>query len=315
MFSWTAVGSIFGWRLAQHPRVRVSVVCRSNYERIHKHGVQIDTQKWGPGTFRPHRVIKSVAEVQDVPFEYIICANKNVRSTKNIVEDAIRPAVRPATVLVAVQNGINPEQSLRNAFPRNTVLSAICYVSCQQIRPGLVQQMAQIRPHAFDIGIFRHEKNDTKSRKVQVLTSLDAEIKEAKDMETESWKKMVFNGSWNPVAALTRCDTHQILKDPVSLALVQHLAEEICQVAAASGVNLRPDLPLRIQDSAARASPMVPSMLQDRRNGREMEVEPLCGEFSCSMIPRIPKAHTSKRQYSETSKRLGSASTNDKSNV
>ena len=313
IFPWIAVGSIFGWRLAQHPRVRVSVVCRSNYERIHKDGVQIDTQIWGHGTFRPHRVVKSVTEVQHVPFEYIICANKNVRSTKTTVVDAIRPAVRPATVLVTVQNGINVEQPLKNAFPRNTVLSAICYVSCQQIRPGLVQQTAQIRPYAFGIGILRHKAHDMKSTasKIQNLASLDTKFEEAKDIDTESWAKMVFNGSWNPVAALTGCDTHQILQDPISLALVQHFAEEICQVAGASSVKLPLDLPLRTRDSAARASPLVPSMLQDSRNGREMEVEPLCGELSCSTIPRDSKANKSKRQYSETSEILGSACTND----
>lgn len=276
----------------------------------------MNTQVWGLGTFRPHRVVKSVSEVQDVPFEYIVCANKNVRS-QAAAEDAIRPAVRPATVLVSVQNGINVEGPLKNAFPRNTVLSAICYVSCQQIRPGLVQQMSQLRPHAFHIGIFGHETNDTESEasKVQVLASLDAKFKEVKDINTERWIKMIFNGSWNPVAALTGCDTHQILQKPNSLAMVQRLAEEIYQVAVESGVNLPPDSPLTTLDTAASASPIVPSMLQDTRNGREMEIEPLCGKVFCSMAPRKSKANTNERQCFETSECRGGACTNRKRDV
>lgn len=201
IFGTGAVGAIFGWRLAQHPDVRVSVVCRSNYERIKKHGVDMDTRLWGLGTFRPHRVVNSVSEVQDVSNEYIICANKIVHSNEVALEDATRPVVRPETTLVSVQNGINVEQPLRNAFHEDTILSAICNASCQQMRPGLVQQASQIRPHAFHIGVFSHsfdaplkpepvqsrEPNNTEleASKLRVLVRLDDKFKEAEDIGTE----------------------------------------------------------------------------------------------------------------------------------
>ena len=290
------MGATFGWRLAQNPQVRVSVVCRSNYEDVKNDGVQMYTQLWGNGTFRPYRVARSVAELPELPFDYIVCANKIVRSNKAATEDAIRPAVRPATALVSLQNGINVEEPLRKAFAQNPILSALCYISCQQTSPGVVRQVSQIRPHAFHIGGFDHRQNDTDwhasgaqdrlsvdterdALKVRDLVSLDARFQEVKDTSTERWIKMMFNGSWNPVAALAGCDTHEILQKPLLLSVVRQLAEEIYTVAVKSGAQLPFDLPVKTVSAAASAAPLVPSMLQDARHGREMEVEPICGVY------------------------------------
>lgn len=214
--------------------------------------------------------------------------------------------MRPATVLVSIQNGINVEQPLKDAFTRNTVLSAICYISCQQTRPGLVQQVSQIRPHALHIRAFDHGSNgrDSKDSQVQDLVRLDAKFKEVEDIKTERWIKMIFNGSWNPVAALTGCDTHQILQKPLFLAVVQRLADEIFQVAVKSGARLPRNLLLRILSSAVSVLSMTPSMLQDTLNGRELEIEPFCGEaFPCHRSTgKKSKANTNGRPHLETSR-------------
>lgn len=240
----------------------------------------MNTRLWGLGIFRPHRVVRSVPELQDVPFDYVICANKNVHSNESTTADAIRSAVRPTTTLVSVHNGINVEQPLRSAFTRNLILSAICYVSCQQTGPGLVEQVAQIRPHAFHVGAFDHETDNAELEEsnLQALVGLEAKFKKVKDLKTERWIKMVFNGSWNPVAALTGCDTHQILGNSRCLAVVKRLADEISEVAVKSGANLPRDSSLRALDDPAREPPITLSMLQDVRNGRRLEIEPLCGK-------------------------------------
>ena len=118
------------------------------------------------------------------------------------------------------------EQPLRNAFTQITVLSAICYISCQQTGPGLVRQVSQIQPHAFHIGVYSHIVNGTKSdtSKVQDLISFDGRSQEVQDINTERWIKMVLNESWNQIAALTRYDSHRLLRKPLgglSLAIVR----------------------------------------------------------------------------------------------
>lgn len=283
-----AVGATFGWRLAQNPRTRVSVVCRSNYDHVKKEGIQMKTKLWGQGGFHPDRVVRSVQDVKHVPFDYVVCANKIVPKDKIALTELIRPAIGPTTALVSAQNGIDVERPLANAFNGNTILSAICYISCQQKSLGSVHQVSQIRPHAFHIGAYNHggTETDMENSKLDWLVSSDLKFKAIQDVNTERWAKAIFNGSWNPITALTGFDTHQVLEDPRSLTLVQRLAEEIYEVAIKRGANLPADLPSKTIAFAQRAAPIATSMLQDARNGRSLEVEPVCGRCSLMRSPR-----------------------------
>ncbi|ERF71123.1 hypothetical protein EPUS_09146 [Endocarpon pusillum Z07020] len=281
IFGAGAVGSTFGWRLAQNPFVRLSAVCRSNYTSVKTNGIHLRTTLWGNGSFRPHRVVKAVSDVQNVAFDYVVCANKLTPSDAVSFAEAIRPAVRPTTTLVSVQNGINVERPLKHMFEGNTILSAICYASCQQPLPGQVQQLTQIRPFAFAIGTYHSGSTDTQSEnnKLEKLVSLDSKFKAIKDVNTERWTKMMFNGSLNPVSALTGLNSHQLLQDSPSLTLAHRLAEEIYEVASRSGANLPADSVSRTISCLQSPAPIVPSMLQDARDGRQMEVEALCGNI------------------------------------
>ena len=260
--------------------MKLSTVCRSNYTSVKKHGLQLETVLWGNGSFYPHRVVKAVQELQHISFDYVVCANKITSENSHSFADAIRPAVQHKTTLVSVQNGVNVEQPLRNSFWGNTVLSAICYASCQQREAGRVQQLSHIRPHAFAIGTYHSGSNDAKAEqdKLKTLVSLDEKFTVVDDVRTERWMKMLLNGSLNPVAALTGHDSHQLLHDSASLSLAYRLAEEVYEVAIRSGAKFPADIISRTMSSLHRSAPIVPSMLQDARNGRQMEVESLCGK-------------------------------------
>ncbi len=255
-------------------------MCRSNYNSIKSNGIHLKTALWGNGLFHPHRVVRTVREVQHVNFDYVVCANKITPVDTVPFTEAIRPAVRPATTLVSVQNGINVEQPLRHMFRRNTILSAICYASCQQDSPGQVQQLTQIRPYGFAIGTYHTGSADidAESNKLATLVSLDKKFATITDVNTERWTKIIFNGSLNPVSALTALDCHQLLQDPSSSTLIHRLAREIYEVAIRSGANLPADIVERTMRSIQGPTPIVLSMLQDARKGRHMEVEALCGK-------------------------------------
>lgn len=97
-----AVGAVTAWRIAQNPAVRVSVVCRSNYEAIKANGIRLRTAFWGPGHFMPARVCRSPREVRDVPFDYIVTANK---LTSSPTYSELAGLVNSRTTLVSAQNG------------------------------------------------------------------------------------------------------------------------------------------------------------------------------------------------------------------
>ncbi|KAF2137181.1 uncharacterized protein K452DRAFT_279042 [Aplosporella prunicola CBS 121167] len=283
IFGTGAVGSTLGWRLAQNPYTRLSVVCRSNYDAVKRHGIQLRTSLWGNGQFRPHRVLTSTLQVHDVPFDYVVCTNKVTSLESDSFIHAIAPAVSRGTTLVSAQNGIGVETPLRQAFRANTILSAVCYISCLQPSPGLVQQVSSIRPHALHIGTFdeRHSSDrELDHARLERFVALDPKFKLVSDVQAERWTKQVFNGSWNPATAISGLDTHGLLAAAgPQLGVVEALAREIFTVAVRIGVALPRDLPQRTVQFARDNPPIAPSMLQDARVQRQMEVESLCGNI------------------------------------
>ncbi|KAH7087507.1 2-dehydropantoate 2-reductase-like protein [Paraphoma chrysanthemicola] len=281
IFGTGAVGSTLGWRLAQNPYARLSVVCRSNYDAVRLEGIQMRTKIWGNGTFVPYRVVQSTREVSGVDFDYVVCANKATTSDRLALINELSPVISKKTALVSVQNGVGVEAPLRDAFQKNTVLSAVCYISCLQPVPGIVEQVSHIRPHAFHIGTYdtpEYRSSTLDKYRLKDFVALDDKFKQIDNVQAERWTKQVFNGAWNPMTAITGLETHQLLASP-HLQLVRQLATETFQVAIQMGIPLPSDLPDRTIELARINPSIAPSMLQDARKKKLMEIDSLCGNI------------------------------------
>ncbi|KAH9878811.1 hypothetical protein IAQ61_002085 [Plenodomus lingam] len=279
IFGTGAVGSTLGWRLAQNPHTRLSVVCRSNYEAVRQQPIQMRTSMWGNGAFKPFRVVRSTRELPSIPFDYIVCTNKVIASDRLSLADELAHVVSAKTALVSAQNGVGVEAPLRRLFPSNTILSAVCYISCLQPISGVVQQVSSIRPHAFHVGTYQTTERGpsvTDQQRLKEFVAMDEKFKEIDDVCAERWTKQIFNGAWNPMTAISGLETHQLLASP-HIRMVQELAEETFNVALKMGVRLPKNLP-DMAIELARANPsLAPSMLQDVRNRKPVEVDSLCG--------------------------------------
>lgn len=272
----SAVGSIFGAR-AQTIRSRVTAVCRSNYEVAASRGINIKSNLWGESIFRPERTVRAAAEVSHVNFDYIVLATKLSAQSNDPLIESIRPAVSSDTALVSVQNGVTSELALGRAFD-NPILSSTCYISCTQRLPGLVEQISHVRPHAFYLGVNRPGLFSDGKKELKNLVELDDAFAGVDDAHAERWRKMIFNTAWSLSTSLMNRNTHEVLQDSSGSELVLGLAEEALSVARVQGINLSPDLPLVTLETARKAPALVPSMLQDIRRGKPIEVEALCGK-------------------------------------
>jgi 2-dehydropantoate 2-reductase len=206
----TAVGAVLGWRLAQNPQVRVSVVCRSNYEAIQKNGISLKTAIWGAGHFRPARVCRHAAELRHVPFDYVVCANK---ATASSAHSSIASVVRDKTVLVSAQNGVGVEEPLQRSFPRHTILSGIVYVACTQPSPGVFHQNTSINTRSLALGLYggqtAPDPHRVRHSRLLDFASLEPTFGVSQDIVKEKWIKQLWNGAFNTIAAIAGMNTHQ----------------------------------------------------------------------------------------------------------
>ncbi|OAP55634.1 hypothetical protein AYL99_09786 [Fonsecaea erecta] len=288
------IGTMGAVSLEKGGLATVAAVLRSNYSVVKDRGFTIDSCDHGKfDGWRPSEVLSKVPDVTSTnkPFDYVVVTTKNIPDVPPTVADLIRPAVTPGhSVIVLIQNGLNIEKPLMQAFPDNVVLSGVSLMGADELSPGHILQNDVDR---LFIGPFLSHKIDPSK---QVAAAEDfvriysasgkVQCSYQADVLFIRWRKLMYNAVWNPICALTDMDTTRLrlasdAQDPASPLnlLVRPAMNEIRAAAkAAAGVELDESL----VEAQVECDPMeifcAPSMLQDRRKGRFIEFENILGE-------------------------------------
>ncbi|KAI0907760.1 putative 2-dehydropantoate 2-reductase [Ustulina deusta] len=283
------VGTIAAYALETGGRAEVTAVMRSNYAVVERNGIDInsiehghDIKAWRPTAIR--KTIPDVSKEMLQPFNFILVTTKNVPDFPPTVADIIAPAVTPGkTAIVLSQNGLNIEKPLIERFPTNPIISSISYISVTETSHGKfihddadVQKIGPfdspgVAPGVAEEAARRYVAAYNAAGKLNVV--FDADVIFAR------WRKLVYNASYNSVAAVLRMDTARMrMSKHIIDDLIRPIMLEIMDAARANGVQLPDDVP----DKSIRVDPIdnafKPSMCQDVEKGNFMEIETIVGE-------------------------------------
>ena len=225
-------------------------------------------------------VVNHVPKASEKQFDYIVCTTKNQPDCPPALTELIAPAVQPGrTVIVLIQNGLNIEKPIFEAFPNNIVLSGVSMIGSHETEPGIIEHDDNDR---VLIGPFRNtnlkaEDEEAAARDFVRIYSAGGktDCERQLDVNFARWRKLVYNACLNSICALTGLDTGRIrLADGAIDGLVKPAMEEIRAAAKADGVNLPPD----VCDFMINIDPLTmylpPSMLGDiRKVSRSLNLE------------------------------------------
>ncbi|EHY60615.1 hypothetical protein ABEF92_001992 [Exophiala dermatitidis] len=292
------IGTMTALNLERGGLATVTAVLRSNYSVVREKGFSIDSMDHGQfSSWRPTEILNAVPDViatKTPPFDYIIVTTKNVPDVPPPVVELIRPAVTPGhSVIVLIQNGLNIEKPILEAFPENICLSGVSLMGADELQPG---HILENDPDRLFVGPFFSYAIDTQkqiaaaqdfvriySASGKVQCSYDANVLFVR------WRKLMYNAVWNPICALTDQDTGRFRlfsgpdddTDPHSqLNLLVRPAMNEIRAAAKAAADV--DLPESLVETIITCDPIdifcAPSMLQDRRKNRYIEHENILGE-------------------------------------
>ncbi len=265
-----AVGGFYGAKLAQ-AGARVSVVCRSDYEVVKAHGIQV-TSVWGDFHFDPVHVVRRVEDYPD-DADYILVGLKVLPEIDPV--GMIRSAVTPKTSIFLLQNGIDIEPPLVQAFPRNDVISGLAFICVTRTEPGCLHHQDFGR---IVIGLFPSGSSDTVRRLGELFHAAGVPCQVTPEVVSARWQKLVWNAPFNPISVLGGgVDTETILTCTPSAQLVREVMAEVCFLAKADGHELAVDIIERNIADTLRMKPYKTSMLVDYEAGRPMEIEAILG--------------------------------------
>lgn len=265
-----AVGGFFGGKLSGAD-VRITALCRSDYEIVRERGVEIRSYK-GDFTFKPDLVIQSADEISVIP-DYIIVCLKVLPQID--LKKIIKPAVGPDTAIVLVQNGIDIEKNVIEAFPDNEIISGIAFLAARRLELGVIGHTGAGK---LSLGSYPKGISAKTETLVNLFHSVSVPCERQKDIVLGRWQKMIWNAAFNPISVLGGCaDSKQMVENSESEQLVRKVMAEVMAVAKATGYELANEVIEHAIIGNHKLKPFKTSMLVDYEQGRAMESDAILG--------------------------------------
>ncbi|KAK3391477.1 ketopantoate reductase PanE/ApbA-domain-containing protein [Sordaria brevicollis] len=289
------IGTMVAYALETGGQAEVTAVLRSNYDAVQENYFHIYSVDHGEvAHWYPTKVLNSIPSVdKDSPgahYDYVIVTTKNFPGIQEpSLPELIAPAVTPGyTAIVLIQNGINIERPFFAKFPTNPILSGITFMGAAETSPGIINHYNHDRTF---IGVFPSPSASKYQESLAIAAArclVDAysacgsqvDCTYDPDVPYSRWRKLLYNASYNGVAAILGMDTSRMrFAEHIIDGLIRPLMQEIRATAkAAANVDLKEELIETMITADNYDKFFKPSMLQDAEKGRFLEFENLVGE-------------------------------------
>ena len=265
-----AVGSFYGGLLARAGQDVHFLARGAQLDALRTTGLHISSLSLGDIHLPPLRATHDAAEIGRA--DLVLIAVK-AHQTAAVLDD-VETMCGPETLLMALQNGLEPDELLAARFGSRRVVSAVVYVGATLERPGFVRHVAA---GTLIIGDRGGVGADRIERVRAALASTGLPVRVTNEIDRQRWHKLMWNASFNAISALTLRSSQDLLATPASRALVIDVMREVIAVAQARGVSLGQADIDQIVAATEKAAPIRTSMLVDRERGRPLETEAIVG--------------------------------------
>lgn len=225
------------------------------------------------------KTVPNVSTGQIEPFDYILVTTKTIPEVPPSVADIIEPAVTPGrTAIVLSQNGLNIEQPIIARFPTNPIISSISLIAVAETAHGKIlhedDDIQKLGPFSSD-GVDPSVAEAATRRYMALYNARGMlDVTYEADVKLTRWRKLVYNASFNTVAAALRMDTGRMrMSRHVIDDLVRPIMLEIIAAARAVGCDLPDDLAEGVIRIDPTDTDIKPSMCQDVEKGNLIEIE------------------------------------------
>jgi 2-dehydropantoate 2-reductase len=216
-----------------------------------------------------------------------------VRNPADLRSELKSIPAEPISTALSIQNGLEKNDLLIDAFGSHRVLGALANASGEMFADGKV---AFTRNAGIYIGEF---DGASTGRVAQIIAAIDGSGVRAQasgQILSLEWSKFAAWAGMMVLSVTTRAATWKYLQDPSAAKLIVQLAAEVSQIAQALGVKLTDDsvlpvaamcagteteavnLVMRLGAQFEQSAPQHRmSSLQDLDAGRPLEIEPTLG--------------------------------------
>jgi 2-dehydropantoate 2-reductase len=265
-------GGYFGGLLARAREDLTFIARGTQLEALRARGLTVESRLAGTFTI-PVQATDDPNEVG--PVDLILFCVKTYDT--DTAAESIRPLIRPDTMLLSLQNGIDNEERIARTTGHTSRIGAAAYVVSAIKAPGVVSQTAG--PGKIIFGELSGGASARTERLHDVLQRAGITAEVHPDIRVVLWQKFLFICAFSGVTAVTRLPIGTILADAVTHSLFRGTSEEVEAVARAGGIDLPEDCVELALATAAAVEPWgYGSLYHDLAGGRRLELKSLNGE-------------------------------------
>ena len=213
------------------------------------------------------------------PIQHLLITTKAQQSLAAL--EAIAPRLADKPTVLLLQNGLGVAQSLRQRLPGATLLQGSTTEGAYRNAPFALVHAGRGQTLIGQSGAEHDPARLSDADLAHLAASLSPPplaVALSEDIDALLWRKLAINCAINPLTAIYRCRNGELLDNPVALAQLQAVVEEIHSLSLALGREAAvADLLPQVLDVARNTGLNRSSMLQDIEAGRPSEIDFITG--------------------------------------
>ena len=257
------IGGYYGARLVA-AGMDVHFLLRSDYEAVKRNGLHVSSIKGNIDL--PSPCAYNSTTVMPKADVVLIC----VKTTANAsLPELVRPILKPASVIVMIQNGLGMEQDLHERMPDARIIGATAFICSSKVGPGRINHTGYGELTLAPFGDALASEIDAICSDME---SAGVPCHKAESLSVMRWKKLVWNIPYNGMSVVEGCKTDELTLRPDLRPRVLGMMHEVIRAAAACDAMIPDDFADAMIASTENMEPYWPSMYLDFAAHRKLEV-------------------------------------------
>jgi 2-dehydropantoate 2-reductase len=266
-----AVGCYYGGMLARAGHEVTLIGRAAHVQAVREKGLFLDTQ-----SFQQHVPMAATIGPEGAQDAELVLFCVKSGDTAGAGR-ALGPFLRPDTLVLSLQNGVDNAERLQAVLPQ-VVVPAVVYVATEMAGPGHVRHHGRgelvIGPSAAS------------ERVAQAFNAAAVPVQISDNVASALWAKLILNCAYNALSAIARLPYGELVKGVGVQEVMRDVVDECLAVARAMGVTVVGDAWAGVEKIVATMPGQYSSTAQDMARGKLTEIDYLNG-----YIERQGRAH------------------------
>lgn len=258
-----AVGCYFGGMLARAGHDVTLIARPQHVEAIRRDGLRMETK-----SFDEQVRLAAVTDAQGAAGADLVLFCVKSMDTEDAGRQ-IRPFLRPDTLVLCLQNGVDNADRLRAVLPDHAAAAAVVYVATEMAGPGHLKHHGR--------GELVIEPAAGSERAAQALAAAGVPTDVSANVRGALWLKLILNCAYNAVSAIAQKPYGENVQGVGIRDVMRDVVDECLAVAHADGVQVPGDAHAATRKLVESMPSQYSSTAQDLARGKPTEIDFLNG--------------------------------------